>query len=170
MDLWHGCTHEKINLSQFFIVFQTPTSLGNFRDIQRSSSRKNSSQSLILEGLIRGEFKVYLMGLLDNLKIYRAMNNLPNSRQGVVFVDGDRLELKWISRDEAEALRVIEEDGGYSSRHRELGHPAFGPQSTKFVVRHRSRIFTTFAGLKYVVRLNSRKSIRGTWLSPSRGG
>jgi hypothetical protein len=63
-----------------------------------------------MEVLLKSEFKVYLMGLLDNLMIYRAMHNQLNARQGVLYVDGDQLELKWISREDAEVLRVADVD------------------------------------------------------------
>ncbi|MDK9556090.1 hypothetical protein QQF73_00535 [Marinobacter sp. M216] len=58
-----------------------------------------------IRGLLKGEFRVYLLELVDKLMIDRAKNNQPNSRQCVVYVDGNRLELKWVTREEAEALR-----------------------------------------------------------------
>ena len=58
-----------------------------------------------IEHLIASGFKTYLIGLLDTLLINRAEHNQPNASQGIVYVDGDRIDLKWVTRDEAEALR-----------------------------------------------------------------
>lgn len=58
-----------------------------------------------IEGLLKGEFRVYLLELVDKLMIDRGRKNQPNSRQCVVSVDGDQLGLKWVTREEAEALR-----------------------------------------------------------------
>lgn len=63
-----------------------------------------------MEALMKSEFKIYLTGLLDKLMIYRAEHNQPNARQGVLYVDGTRLELRWVSRDDAEALRAADGD------------------------------------------------------------
>ena len=41
------------------------------------------------EELMKSEFKIYLMGLLDTLMIYRAKHNQVNARQGVLYVNGD---------------------------------------------------------------------------------
>ena len=62
-----------------------------------------------MERLIKGEFKGLLMELLSQLMVYRAQHQQPNSRQGVVFFDGEQMSLSWITRDEAEELRNIED-------------------------------------------------------------
>ncbi len=55
--------------------------------------------------LMKSDFKVYLMNLLDSLLVYRAQHGQPNATQGVVYVCQDRMELQWVSREEAERLR-----------------------------------------------------------------
>lgn len=57
--------------------------------------------------LMKSEFKLYVMGLLDSLLIYRARHGQPNASQGVVSVCRDKMELRWLSRDEAERLRNL---------------------------------------------------------------
>lgn len=57
--------------------------------------------------LMKSKFKLYLMELLDSLLIYRARHGQPNASQGVVKVCRDRMELRWVSRDEAERLRDL---------------------------------------------------------------
>lgn len=55
--------------------------------------------------LMKSDFKIYLLNLLDTLAVYRAQHSQPNARQGVVHVCQDRMELQWVSREEAERLR-----------------------------------------------------------------
>lgn len=63
-----------------------------------------------LDALTECGFKHYLMELLDTLLMYRAQHNQPNSSQGVIYIDRNRLELEWLSREEAEKLRELEND------------------------------------------------------------
>ena len=51
--------------------------------------------------LMKSEFKPYLLELLDSLLIYRARHGQLNASQGVVRVCHDRMELRWVSRNEA---------------------------------------------------------------------
>jgi len=62
------------------------------------------------EALKECGFKHYLMELLDSLLVYRAQHDQPNASQGVIHIDNNRLELEWLSREEAEELIKLEDD------------------------------------------------------------
>ncbi|MCE0734609.1 hypothetical protein LWH48_17775 [Halomonas sp. G15] len=46
-------------------------------------------------------FKHYLMELLDSLIIYRKQHNKPNSSQGIIYVNGRKLNIEWVTPEEA---------------------------------------------------------------------
>lgn len=55
--------------------------------------------------LMKSEFKLYLVELLDNLLVYRAQHNQPYASQGVVRISDNRMSIEWLSRPDAEAMR-----------------------------------------------------------------
>ena len=57
--------------------------------------------------LMKTEFKLYLMELLDSLLIYRARHGQLNASQGVVNICRDKMDLQWVSREKAESLREL---------------------------------------------------------------
>tara|TARA_R110001599_G_scaffold43640_1_gene130558 strand:- start:335 stop:673 length:339 start_codon:yes stop_codon:yes gene_type:complete len=57
--------------------------------------------------LMKSEFKLYLLELLDTLLVYRAQHKQPNASQGVVSVCQNQMTVQWVSRAEAERLRDL---------------------------------------------------------------
>lgn len=57
--------------------------------------------------LMKSEFKLYLLELLDTLLVYRAQHKQPNASQGVVSVCQNQMTVQWVSRAETERLRDL---------------------------------------------------------------
>ncbi|MCK7545575.1 hypothetical protein MLC59_15520 [Marinobacter bryozoorum] len=62
------------------------------------------------ETLKGSDFKLQMMELLDTLLIYRAQHNQPNSGQGVVYANNEGLTIKWLPKEQVEAMRNSESE------------------------------------------------------------
>jgi len=50
-------------------------------------------------------FKLYMMELLHNLLAYRVQHEQPNARQGVVHINGDKLTIEWLPKQQVDEMR-----------------------------------------------------------------
>lgn len=55
--------------------------------------------------LMKSQFKLYLIELLDTLLVYRFSHNQPNASQGVVTICQDSMGVQWMSRADFEAQK-----------------------------------------------------------------
>lgn len=50
-------------------------------------------------------FKFHMMELLHNLLAYRVQHGQPNARQGVVHINGDKLTIDWLPKQQVDEMR-----------------------------------------------------------------